>query len=325
MSGTWVSSVPRSAAIAATPFTGGEYYSTSAIFKTNCQEKFSEYFLNINYVNEPRITDGTSIRRVLSDGSIYLARAGFAYVEDTSQSGYIRLVPKYNETFNPDIHFLYVKNIQIEKKPFATSYVDGSRPAGQLNIDKNEIGFFGTPNHVFNFWIKNRWLKEQEFFESSYFTGFVIAEFQHGGTNGAIDGRYDSVIYINKNSRAVYFKTANGSTIARYTIFNQEDYADGEWIMLTVIFDPEGTSSCYVNGELKATGPIAYPLKNRIPDVKFFCNSYPSAKMYSSLISNIYTGKYRKPDGTVIWTDDYIREVYEAKIPFPVQSQLAIY
>ena len=168
-------------------------------------------------------------------------------------------------------------------------------------------------------------MKEQEFFESPHFTGFVIAEFQHGATNGAIDGLYDSVIFINKNSRIVCFKTANGTSGVRYIIFNQEDYADGEWIMLTVIFDPEGTSSCYVNGELKATGSIAYPLTNRIPDVKFFCNSYPFAKMYSSLISNIYIGKYRKPNGDVIWTDDYIREVYEAKIPFPVSNKLSIY
>jgi len=41
---------------------------------------------------------------------------------------------------------------------------------------------------------------------------------------------------------------------------------------------------------------------------------------HNSYIANLYYGLY-----TDQWTDEYIREVYEAKIPFSEQNKLLIY
>ncbi|MFA6882141.1 MAG: hypothetical protein WCQ97_10715 [Aminobacterium sp.] len=43
-------------------------------------------------------------------------------------------------------------------------------------------------------------------------------------------------------------------------------------------------------------------------------------KQNNALIAAPYYGY-----NSATWTDEYIREVYEAKIPFSVQSQLSIY
>ena len=46
---------------------------------------------------------------------------------------------------------------------------------------------------------------------------------------------------------------------------------------------------------------------------------------WQNTIANVFVGKYKKPNGEIIWTDDYIREVYESQIPFTNQPSISIY
>ena len=302
ISGTWNSGTyPYCARIGEVSFTGGEYYSTSAFFKTNCQEKFASYFEAINYVNESRISDGTNIRRVLNDGSIYLARNGFAYVNSTSQLGYITLRPKQDgETFNPDQHFLYVKNIQTEHLPFATSYVDGSRPNGKLELENTAN--VDTTNLVLCWWFK--------FFDSrSRSTWGRIIEKATGsqGANGFVFATSPDIIFSVDNTKATFFTPQMN-----------------KWYYCILIFDNGVNVARVYDEDIIHEATITKTVPTNANNITLGSSLNYNAPM-NGLVSNFFIGKYRKPNGTVIWTDDYIREVYEAKIPFPVQSQLSIY
>lgn len=121
-------------------FTGGQYYSTQAIVKTNVPYKFN-YFgsSGVSYVNEPKINEGTLTQTTLPDGSSYVTRFGFAYTNTTSQPGYLFTNPINNTTFNASTDFVYLKNFQIEQKDHCTQYTPTSRSntQGLLDISGN--------------------------------------------------------------------------------------------------------------------------------------------------------------------------------------------
>ncbi len=321
ISGTWnKGTYPYCAAIAEVSFTGGEYYSTSAFFKTNCQEKFATYFSSIVYECVPMISDGTNIRRVLNDGSIYLARVGFAYVDSTTQSGYISLRPKQDgETFNPDIHFIYVKNIQIEKKPFASSFVNRTRPKGRLVIPVEDLKFdIANDDWVISYW------KYPVATNGDTQNGYNICSLGQGTsdkTKGYIWwGKENS---INKyrlngvlNDDAFFGKISDNT-------FNPTDYFY-HW-HYEVLKKQGKVLSYYVDGvkQIEYTIPADKELQTPF-DVGLSLGGYTSLNNIfyptNALIAAPYYGY-----NSATWTDDYIREVYEAKIPFAVSNKLSIY
>jgi len=117
-------------------FTGGQYYSTQAIVKTNVPYKFN-YFgsSGVSYVNEPKNAEGTLTQTTLPDGSSYVTRFGFAYTNTTSQPGYLFTNPINNTTFNASTDFVYLKNFQVEQKDHCTQYTPSSRSATQGLLD----------------------------------------------------------------------------------------------------------------------------------------------------------------------------------------------
>ena len=285
--GTWNSGTyPYGIGIIEASFVGGEYYSTSAFFKTNCQEKFVTYFNSIDYVNFPVISYGTTKRKVFSDGSIYLAREGFAYVDSVLQPGNVTLRPKQDgETFNPNQHFLYVKNIQIEKKPFATSYVDGSRPAPVLCVDIPDIEY---DNFVFTCWANFRNIPSVVQVIANIFTD------EAGGVNRyrlQKDGADSFHLHLNDSIL--------GSEFIAYRRLNK-----GWHFFLIAVHD--GHTELWID-DTKYTG-TKYVQSSQ--DKKIYIGTaFNKNSPWNNTIANIFIGKYKKPDGTVIWTDDYIQEM----------------
>jgi len=197
---------------------------------------------------------------------------------------------------------------QVESgKRYCTSYVDGSRSKGQLTIHLN----LDVNNAVTNFWFKIGSIFELDSNGTRIivFNGDIPAQNRFfiradGYTNNATLKFYDSIDDAGPNLR---------STMKNIDLV--------KWNMFTIVFD-NGLIKIYLNENLLtqytvSLNPIALKYLN-IPEIT-------PEFLKTGFWSNLYFGKYRKPDGTVIWTDDYIREVYEAKIPFPVQSQLSIY
>ena len=117
-------------------FTGGQFYSTQAIVKTNVPYKFNYFGTSgISYVNEPKISEGSLTQTTLPDGSSYITRFGFAYTNTTSQPGYLYTNPINNTTFNSSTDFVYLKNFQVEQKNHCTQYTPTSRSTTQGLLD----------------------------------------------------------------------------------------------------------------------------------------------------------------------------------------------
>ena len=189
---------------------------------------------------------------------------------------------------------------QVEQKPFASSFVDGSRPTGVIAvpfyIDLN------TEDWVVSFWHK---MTNTYSFASRII--FSIDGNFHLNTYHPSAGKYN---WMCMNTDNVVFKASSTTTV------------DTNWNF--IVLTKNGSNfKVYINGipeiNLNYTGTLKYNVNNfKFGNFKIGELDYVS----HSLFSNIYIGKYRRKDGTVIWTDDYIREVYEAKMPFAVQSLL---
>ena len=75
----------------------------------------------------------------------------------------------------------------------------------------------------------------------------------------------------------------------------------------------------WIDGTLQVQLALAKPLLNNFEAGLTLGGTYV-AYAHNSYIANVYYGFY-----TDQWTDEYIREVYEAQIPFAVSNKLSIY
>jgi hypothetical protein len=156
LNGTWTSGTYPYFAAHGMPsfnFIGGTLYSSQCYIKTNVPAKF-DYFgtQGISYVNSPLTNAGTMISIPQLDGSVYIARYGFAYTSTTGQNGYFFTRPlQGGVTFNPATDFMWVKNCQIELGPVCTPYVPGtnnSRSNTQSLLDISGSGNIITANSI---------------------------------------------------------------------------------------------------------------------------------------------------------------------------------
>ena len=164
-------------------------------------------------------------------------------------------------------------------------------------------------NFVFTCWANYRSVVPGWQFVTTIFTpdSALASEANHY----SIRRRYDGVVFLEINSYDLGYSAIGHTKLTEgwhfFLIAVHDGYTDF-WID-----DTKYTSSKYVVNS---------------KDKNIYLGSWYSAVYpfpWQNTIANIFIGKYRKPDGTVIWTDDYIREVYEAQIPFPVSNKLSIY
>lgn len=130
MSGTFTGGTyPYIMYVQSVSFVGGVAYTTRCTIKTNAMSKFN-YFgtsTGMNYVNQPMTFGGVAVSIANADGSYTVGRTGFIYTNSTSQVGYILSNPINNTTFNPLTDFVWIKNLQVEQKPYPTPFVNGTR------------------------------------------------------------------------------------------------------------------------------------------------------------------------------------------------------
>jgi len=199
----------------------------------------------------------------------------------------------------------YIANVQLEKKPFATSFTEGTRPLGRFHIPLDRLGFDpATDNWVVAYWKKP--------------TG------THNGTlygyNTCSFGRYtvdNSVGYIwwGKENNQNVFRLNVGPTAATSSPF------DPNWFFnnwhFEVLKREDNIVSYYVDGELKCQVTLSQGIKQF--DVGLFFMGGYTVPAQNGLIANMILS--RDP---AIWTDDYIRTIYQTKRPFAVPPKLPI-
>ncbi len=208
----------------------------------------------------------------------------------------------------------YLYDYQLEKKPFATSFVDGSRPNGNLRIP---VDLASMDDFVLSFWVKM----------NPYYLQDSNKYFSIGDMKDAQNWNFDIQIrcYSPDLPCVRILKRENGN-LTYSDIYEEENLAI-DWAMITFVYD-DGIIKLFYNGQKAIENSFIVP--NMYGNNELLVGHptgafWPGQTGGLGLISNLYTGKYRKPNGEIIWTDDYIREVYEAKIPFPVSNKLSIY
>ena len=226
-----------------------------------------------------------------------------------------------NSTVDPGAYVLHRK-VQFEVKPYPTSFVDGSRPSGRLKVGIDDLRDGRLYNHVLSFWFK---VPPISTYELENWPGKVGIVGNRVSPDYWAYSDYGMFIQSNGSLNFSFMHNPEGTRSQSLPSIPKEDYVN-KWNNIIITFDEDSDLvrhvKVYFNGEYHGYADITrMDNYERTPDTFYFYNNY----LRSHLLANIFIGKYKRTDGTVIWTDDYIREVYEAKIPFPVQSQLSIF
>lgn len=203
----------------------------------------------------------------------------------------------------------YIRQPQLEIKPFASSFVNGSRPKGRLVVPKELLGF----NPATDDWVVHYWK-------------YPVATRNDTLTSSNLSS-------FGKVSKGYYFSWGKAYRINSFLI--RADYNDDTFIEVRsptfnpdnyfrhwhseVILKHNGTIEYWVDGILQCQVTLTKSLPNYGIMGLQLCGTQ-GINSDNSYIANLYYGLY-----TDQWTDEYIREVYEAKIPFAVQNQLSIY
>ncbi len=192
-------------------------------------------------------------------------------------------------------------NLQTEQKSYCTSYVKGSRSVGRIDFRNFSVA---KDDFVLSYWLNFQGKSSQ--------AGHLFRLYDDLGQLAwpyTRDFREFCWGYYNENNSYIQCYI--------WTFFTGNT---NEWQNIVIILDENGVK-LYCNGQFK--GQFLFTRRgNVINRLYFYTDGYSKL---SQSVANLYIGKYRRPDGTVIWTDDYIREVYEAQIPFPVSNKLSIY
>jgi len=230
--------------------------------------------------------------------------------------------------------YIIIRKPQIEEKPYPTSFVVGSRPAPALQfrpLPRETVNIGGTDWQVFTNTVISFWFKVPRVQDADLNT----TDSYPGARQYAILTNYRTHIYdwnwgqftlgIQRSTGHLRFRNWLYSVSHGINIALRGEYED-EWHMFVLCKWFENNTffmKCFYDGEIVYDSVVVLSdtSSSQTHDNIYFYNYYKR----SNLISNFFIGKYRRDDGTVIWTDDYIREVYEAQIPFPVSNKLSIY
>lgn len=234
IAGTWnAGTYPYSLHLGSVSYTAGLSYSISCCLYTNVPQKFlgsGTYglFGVINVVNDGAMTGAV---RAIRHGN-YTAREDFIHSVNMGNQAYVISQPISDGTvFDPLTDFMYIKDIQVEQKSFATSFVNGARPAGKLTYP-NPI--YGSNEGTINFWAK--------FPNTSSVLTSQVWFWDYDGTNVT-----------------EWFGIANSGGVYKLANFGNKDaslYQD-TWHMYTIVKDETDALRTYIDGVMveTKTGP----------------------------------------------------------------------
>jgi len=209
----------------------------------------------------------------------------------------------------------YIDGVQFEAKSFPTSFVVGSRQTGRLEISVKDL-MFDIANDD---WVISYWKYPVATYNDTQndFNLCSLGRYTTDNTKGYI--YFGKGYNMNKYRLFVVLNDATGVVINSNNTFNPTDYFY-HW-HYEVVKKSGKVLSYYVDGVKQCEVTIPANKEIQTPfDVGLSLGGFSGSSPNNALIAAPYYGY-----NSATWTDDYIREVYEAKIPFSVQSQLSIY
>jgi len=203
--------------------------------------------------------------------------------------------------------YIIVSYPQIEIKPFASSFVIGSRPNGRLVIPVEDLKFDIANDD----WVISCWK-------------YPVATHTNGLNGHSINsfGRYTSG---NTEGYIWWGKENNANTFRINALYNDgtnvsdiSETFDPNWYFKNwhyeVILKNTNTIEYWVDGNLECSLNLTKDLNNNFT-VGLTMSGYGGQNPSNSLITNLLVDKY-----TDKWTPEYINYIYKNKIRFNVGS-----
>lgn len=194
----------------------------------------------------------------------------------------------------------YIHKPQIEVKPFATSFVAGSRPGGRILFeDMQEIEY---DNFVFTCWANYRSVAPSWQFLTTIFTpDNSSSEANHY----SIRRRGDGLVYLQ-----IISADLGSATLGRIAL------TEGWHFFLIAVHD--GCTDFWID-DAKYTSSI-YVVNSKDKNI-YLGTAWFDGCYWQNTIANVFVGKYKKPNGEIIWTDEYIQEMQNTKLPYVAKSK----
>ncbi|HDK26096.1 MAG TPA: hypothetical protein ENG48_03240, partial [Candidatus Atribacteria bacterium] len=229
------------------------------------------------------VTTGSSAWNMSNDNNWYRFIVTFDLPEDIS-AGAWRFEVTSEASYETGKYLLH-RNAQMEIKSFATSFVDGTRAPGIIQIPKN---FDTNSDWVIAFTIKALNTSNSQIFLS-------IDKGTH--LNGFVHNGFYTMTLLDNENIAQHINTGinfNGTT---------HDFI--VWIK------KENVYYVYVNGVKVIDYTMAKPLQVTYDSI-ILGNYYENLGAYASnsLISNLFIGTY----DSSVWTDEFIQELYDKQV-----------
>jgi len=201
---------------------------------------------------------------------------------------------------------------QIEKKPFASSFVNGTRPTGRLVVPKEKLGF----NPATDDWVVHYW-KYPVATHINTLDGFNRFSF----------GDYTA----DRSISYIYWGKKNGSNVfVLHVVYNDNTYGnctsstfDPAWYFRhwhhEVLLKHGNEMQYWVDGIQRIAFTLTKPLLNNFTAGLTVGGSDDGQYPENSYIANLCYGLY-----TDQWTPEYIQEIYQQRNGFFVPPKAVI-
>jgi len=209
----------------------------------------------------------------------------------------------------------WMRNFQLEGLSFPTSFVVGTRPTGKLYFPLSQLGFDPANDE----WVIAYWKKPISGHNNT-----------QSGYNTCAIGYYTA----DRSVGYLWWGKENNSNVFRVNVV----YSDGtvgsigsptfdpNWYFnnwhFEVLRNANGTLEYWVDGIKRCSITLTKPIKAFTEGLYVGGSKYAPAQ--NALIANLYWGKAKDSAGNLIWTDDYIQTLYNARQPFAIPPKLPI-
>jgi len=202
-------------------------------------------------------------------------------------------------------------NYQVELKPFATSFVDGTRAAGKMKTDIP----VDPNNFVISFWFKPDWKWGTSVITDASEQSYNLLTYGIPGTNGFLF-RIKEYTYPGEINLATY-APANRIEIQPSSF----GLTNHDWAYF-VLIQQDIELRLYINGVLAITNsnPSYDPPTDNILWIGSRLGNSTSYGLANGLFSDILI--HPNPN---IWTDEYIKQVYDMKSSFFVPPRAIVH
>ena len=257
-------------------------------------------------------TGKVGMRRMVLDSSKNIGSWQYFFRENAAPSSTgVDYFTYFATTTSTVARTFYIAVGQFEQKPFASSFVNGSRPNGRLVVPLEKLGF----NPATDDWVVHYW-KYPVATHTNDLTGYNLCSI----------GRWTS-----DNSQGyIWWGKKRGSNVFRINVvYNDSTSAsaqspsfDPAWYFRNwhyeVLLKHGSEMQYWIDGTLQSQLALAKPLLNNFV-VGLTLGGFSGGHANNSYIANACYGLY-----TDQWTPEYIQEIYQQRNGFFVPPKAVI-